>query len=160
VSGGFSLISEFLGMLLRGAYLTFHRRMQSHFSRYGVTADQFVLLALLAQEHDITQRRLAQYSYSDANTITAILNRLEQKKLVERKRCQSDRRVRRILLTAKGRRLHARLQRSVSKDHRRMEETVPAGERKRVKQWLHHVIAEMRLAPPPPARKTSIRRSS
>lgn len=145
-------ISEFLGMLLRGAYLTFHRRMQSHFSRYGVTADQFVLLALLAEEHDITQKQLTQSSYSDANTITAILNRLEQKKLVERKRSQGDARAWRILLTAKGRRLHARLQRSVSKHHRRLEETVPASERKRVKRWLHHVIAEACPSPPPRAR--------
>jgi DNA-binding MarR family transcriptional regulator len=140
------VISEFLGMLLRGAYLTFHRRMQLHFSRYGVTADQFVLLAILAEEHDITQKQLVEHSYSDANTITAILNRLEQKKLVERKRCDSDGRARRITLTSKGRSLQKRLQRGVEKHHRRLENTVPANERKRVKQWMRHMIAEMRPA--------------
>lgn len=137
------MISEFLGMLLRGAYLTFHRRMQSHFSRYGVTADQFVLLALLAEEHDVTQTQLTEHSYSDANTIAAILNRLEQKGLVERRRCKDDGRARRILLTGKGRRLESQLQRSVSKEHRRLETTLPGRESLRTKKWLRQVIAEM-----------------
>ena len=36
-----------LGVRLRGAYLTFHRRANAHFEPFGVTADQFVVLTSL-----------------------------------------------------------------------------------------------------------------
>jgi hypothetical protein len=43
-----------LARALRGAYLTMHRRADAYFARYGVTADQFVLLNLLARESAVT----------------------------------------------------------------------------------------------------------
>ena len=150
-------ISEFLGMYLRGAYLSFHRQTQAHFNQYGVTADQFVLLALLAEEPGSTQQQLARRSYSDANTIAAILNRLEKKKLVRRLHSPHDGRAWRILLTARGRNLHARLQRSVRPLHGRLDATLPGREQQRVRQWLRRVIAGM-SATPLRARKASARR--
>ena len=39
-----------IAMHLRSAYLTLHRRAQNHFSEFGVTADQYVILTLLAQK--------------------------------------------------------------------------------------------------------------
>ena len=38
-----------LGMRLRGAYLTFHRLANAHFEPFGVTADQFVVMTLMAE---------------------------------------------------------------------------------------------------------------
>ena len=39
-----------LGMLLRKAYLAFHRRANSWMLDHGVTADQFVLLTVVSRE--------------------------------------------------------------------------------------------------------------
>src|SRR5262249_25587064 len=47
-----------LAMALRGAYLTMHRKADSFFIKYGVTADQYVLLHLLARESGVTQQTL------------------------------------------------------------------------------------------------------
>jgi hypothetical protein len=44
-----------LGMLLRKAYLSFHRRANSWMLDHGVSADQFVLLTVVAREPGITQ---------------------------------------------------------------------------------------------------------
>ena len=41
--------AEDLAMALRGAYLTMHRKADSFFVKHGVTADQYVLLHLLAR---------------------------------------------------------------------------------------------------------------
>jgi DNA-binding MarR family transcriptional regulator len=96
-------------MRLRGAYLTFHRMANAHFEPLGVTADQFVVLTLLAEEEGLTQREIVARAYSDPNTIGEMLTRLEGKKLVRRERHPSDGRARIVLLTPKGRALQKRL---------------------------------------------------
>jgi DNA-binding MarR family transcriptional regulator len=96
-------------MGLRAAYLTVHRRADAHFARQGATADQFVLLALLAHRDGITQQELVRRASSDPNTVRAMLVLLEGRGLVARKRHPTDGRARCITLTAKGRRVHEKL---------------------------------------------------
>jgi DNA-binding MarR family transcriptional regulator len=98
-----------LPRLLRAAYFAMHRVSDAHFSRSGVTADQFVLLACLAEQDGITQKELARRASSDPSTIRAMLVLLEGRGLVARARHPDDTRARVVTLTAKGRRLAARL---------------------------------------------------
>jgi MarR family transcriptional regulator, organic hydroperoxide resistance regulator len=94
-----------LGMRLRGAYLTFHRMANAHFEPFGVTADQFVVLTLLAEADGVTQREVVEQASSDPNTIGEMLTRLERKKLIRRERHPRDGRARCVYLTAKGRKV-------------------------------------------------------
>jgi DNA-binding MarR family transcriptional regulator len=96
-------------MRLRGAYLTFHRMANAHFEQLGVTADQFVVLTLLAEEDGVTQRDLVAQAFSDANTIGEMLARLEKKQLVRRERHPRDARARCVFLTPRGRALQKQL---------------------------------------------------
>ncbi len=98
-----------LPRLLRAAYFAMHRVSDAHFSRHGVTADQFVLLACLAEEDAITQKELARRASSDPSTVRAMLVLLEGRGLVARRRQPDDRRARVVTLTAGGRRLAGRL---------------------------------------------------
>jgi DNA-binding MarR family transcriptional regulator len=98
-----------LGMRLRSAYLTFHRRANAHFEQFGVTADQFVVLTLLAEEDGVTQRDLVAQAFSDANTIGEMLARLEKKQFVRRERHPRDGRARCVFLTPRGRRKQKQL---------------------------------------------------
>jgi DNA-binding MarR family transcriptional regulator len=98
-----------MGMRLRGAYLTFHRMANAHFEQFGVTADQFVVLTLLAEADGVTQRDLVEQAFSDANTIGEMLTRLEKKRLVRRVRHPRDGRARCIFLTPRGRKLQKQL---------------------------------------------------
>jgi DNA-binding MarR family transcriptional regulator len=97
-----------LPRLLRAAYFAMHRISDAHFARYGVTADQFVLLACLAEEDAIMQQELARRASSDPSTIRAMLVLLEGRGLVARERDPDDSRARVVTLTAKGRRLFER----------------------------------------------------
>lgn len=135
--------SNFIGMLMRGAYLNFHRRAQAHFGKRGVTADQYVMLAVLAEEADLTQKELTRRTYSDANTVTAMLNRLEEKGLVERRACVRDGRARRVRLTRRGRALEKILEKHAALFHKSLEKTVPAKDRARIDAWFKRVIVEM-----------------
>jgi DNA-binding MarR family transcriptional regulator len=97
-----------LGMRLRGAYLTLHRCLNLTLRESGVTADQFVVLSLLAEEDGPTQGEIAQRCSSDPSTVGALLRLLEGKGLVNRRRHPEDGRARSICLTPKGRELHKR----------------------------------------------------
>lgn len=101
--------SRELPRLLRAAYFGMHRVSDAHFCAHGVTADQFVLLACLADEDGITQQELARRASSDPSTIRAMLVLMEGRGFVARTRHPGDSRARVVTLTARGRRLFQRL---------------------------------------------------
>jgi DNA-binding MarR family transcriptional regulator len=88
---------------LRAAYLALHRRCETRFAHFGVTADQFVLLATLARGHALTQRELARRMPSDPSTVRAMLVLLERCGLVQRNTHPTDARARTVTLTRAGR---------------------------------------------------------
>jgi DNA-binding MarR family transcriptional regulator len=92
-----------IAMALRAAYWAMHRQTEASLTQGGVTADQFVLLALLAEQDGITQQELVRRASSDANTIRAMLVRLEERGLVAREGHPTDGRARSVTLTRKGR---------------------------------------------------------
>ncbi len=91
-----------LPLALRTAYLTLHRRSDAVFSDYGITADQFVLLATLARGQAMTQRELAARMPSDPSTVRAMLVLLEKQGLVTREAHPTDARARTVRLTKVG----------------------------------------------------------
>jgi len=114
------LFAESLGMRLRGAYLPFHRLANAQFEACGITADQFVVLTILVEQPGLSQREIVDRAHSDANTVGAIVKRLQGKRLVKRESHPSDGRMWCIFPTALGikrqrrasdaaRELHARL---------------------------------------------------
>jgi DNA-binding MarR family transcriptional regulator len=96
-------------MGLRAAYLVMHRQTNAVLTRHGETADQFVLLGLLADQDGITQQELVRRASSDPNTIRAMLVLLEERGLVARDGHPTDGRARRVTLTRKGRQTYERL---------------------------------------------------
>ncbi len=100
-----------IAMGLRAAYWSMHRRTNARLAKHAVTADQFVLLSLLARQDGITQQQLCRRASSDPNTIRAILVLLENGGLIARGQHPTDARARRVTLTRKGRQTYARLSR-------------------------------------------------
>ncbi len=98
-----------LALALRSAYLAMHRRADAALAPFGVTADQFVLLAALADAEALTQRELARRIGSDASTVRAMLVLLEGRGLVARDPHPSDGRARRVALTPPGRRAYRKM---------------------------------------------------
>jgi DNA-binding MarR family transcriptional regulator len=98
-----------IAMSLRAAYLAMHRVVDARLSRLGVTADQFVVLNLLAQRDGITQQELVRRASSDPNTIRSMLVLLERRGLVARERHPTDGRARHVTLRAAGRETHQRV---------------------------------------------------
>lgn len=81
------------------------------FRRYGLTEAQFnVLFALKYKEGDLTQSDLGKRLVVTRASITSVLDKLEQKKLVHRASVPGNRRIYHVELTSRGRSLVERVE--------------------------------------------------
>lgn len=105
-----SRFAESFGVRLRRAYLSLHRRANAELSQqFGVTADQFVVLSLLAERDGVSQREICSRCYSDPSTIGALVRRMEGRGWVWRETDPRDGRARQVHLTDAGRQLQQEL---------------------------------------------------
>lgn len=100
-----------IAMAIRAAYLSMHRQADAVLAPFGVTANQYVILSLLAERDQVPQRDLVERAASDPNTIRPVLMTLERKGLVTRGRDPNDGRARRVGLSKKGQRVFEQLRR-------------------------------------------------
>ncbi|SEM53926.1 DNA-binding transcriptional regulator, MarR family [Pseudomonas sp. ok272] len=91
-----------LGLLLGRAALLKDRIIDTHMEPHGITAAQFKVLIILAQYGVDTPAELCRHLSLDSGSMTRMLDRLEHKDLLARKRCDEDRRLVRLVLTPEG----------------------------------------------------------
>ena len=77
---------------------------QKEFDRLnlGITIDQWVLLKIIEESKELSQRELAEKSVRDPASITRTLDILEKKELIRRENMPNSRRQYRIILTKQG----------------------------------------------------------
>jgi len=97
--------SSLLGMLLGRTEQLKNRILDTHLAPYGVTAPQFKVLVMVAQFGADTPADLCRMLSLDSGSMTRMLDRLEQKDLLARKRSEADRRQVRLVLTQEGQQL-------------------------------------------------------
>lgn len=137
------MFSESLGMRLRGAYLTFHRLANTQFEACGITADQFVVLTILVEEPGLSQREIVDRAHSDANTVGAILKRLQGKRLAKRESHPSDGRVWRVFPTELGTKRQRRASDESRDLHDQLEKLFTPKERKLLGALLSRIPPAM-----------------
>ena len=93
-----------------------HRSLRRNYDRqlktFGLTPCQFEVLMTLWSEDGIVLGELRKRVSRDGPTITGVVDRMEKKMLVQRKRDELDRRVVKVHLTAKGKNLKEELSRT------------------------------------------------
>jgi DNA-binding MarR family transcriptional regulator len=136
-----------VAMGLRTAYWAMHRRTDACLARRGVTSNQFVLLALLAEGDGITQRELVRRASSDPNTIRAMLVLLEKRGLVARDEHPTDGRALRVTLTRKGRRTYETLVADTEPLRQRLLAVFQPGETEILVRSLARISEEMASSP-------------
>ncbi len=143
-----------LALLLRRAWYglnqTFRRRIAGH----GITPDQFTILRWLSEHPDgITQRSLADLMASDANTVTAIITRMQKAGLIERRTHADDARCNLIVLCEPGRALHARIQPLASELQHQLLAAVPVTKQAVFLKQMEAVCAALDTAEGQPTTK-------
>jgi MarR family transcriptional regulator, lower aerobic nicotinate degradation pathway regulator len=136
-----------LARALRAAYWAMHRRTNAILQRYGVTADQFVLLSRLSDQDAITQQELAFRAASDPNTVRSMLVLLQKRGFVTRRRHSSDGRANLVLLTATGRRMFFAMMNATAHCRRQMLSAVIVSSPAALLRNLNQ-IAEILNSPP------------
>ena len=94
-----------LGLLLGRAAILKDRIIDTHMEPHGITAAQFKVLIIMAQFGVDTPAELCRNLSLDSGSMTRMLDRLEQKDLLSRKRSELDRRQVQLVLTTEGQRL-------------------------------------------------------
>jgi len=122
------LLPGLLGYQLRLAQLAVFRDFERSAGGLGVSPGRFGLLALVEANPGVSQSRLAHAVGLDRSTMVAVLDRLGDARLVER-RAGPDRRTNGLWLTRDGKRLLARLKRRVTAHEARIAGRLSAKER-------------------------------
>lgn len=83
-------------------YQAFGDFSQGDIKRFGLTGPEFDVLATLGNQPGMTFKDIGENTLITKTTLTGVVDRLEQKGLVERRNCPEDRRCVRAVLTEKG----------------------------------------------------------
>lgn len=133
-----------LALLLRRAWYGLNQTFRRRIAGMGVTPDQFTILRWLGEHPEgLTQRALADLMASDANTITAILTRMQKAGLIERRPHADDARCNLIVLKDKGRSVHAKLQPLASGLQEQLLAAVPVTKQAEFLKHLESVCAAL-----------------
>jgi len=124
-----------LGYQLRLAQLAVFRDFERAAGGFGISPGRFGVLALIDANPGVSQSRLAQAAGLDRSTMVAVLDRLEERRLVER-RAGPDRRTNGLWLTRGGRTLLAKLSRRVAEHEARIAARLSPAERAQLVRLL------------------------
>ncbi|UJW77409.1 MarR family winged helix-turn-helix transcriptional regulator [Rhizobium sp. SL42] len=95
-------LDDILGFHLRMANVAIYQDYSAAMCDIGLTQKQFAVLELIAANPRVSQIDIANQLSMDRATMMALVNRLEARKLIERKPSAVDRRRQELLMTADG----------------------------------------------------------
>lgn len=90
---------------LAGCYQSFERFASNDIRRFGLTTGQFDIIATLGNTRGMTPKSLCQQTLITKGTMTGVIDRLENKGLLQRKRSEADGRSLIVSLTPHGQQL-------------------------------------------------------
>ncbi len=145
-----------LPTLLRRAWYSLNQAFRRLIAHTGVTPDQFTALRCLLESgpDGMTQSELSTTMTSDPNTIAALLERMEQNKLLIRLPHDHDRRAHRIQLTPVGEVKYSEIRELAIDLQRNVLKGLPENEREHFLKQLGRVADACRESAEKTARKS------
>jgi DNA-binding MarR family transcriptional regulator len=113
------ILPDLIGYQLRLAQLAVFRDFERTVGDLGISPGRVGVLVLVSGNPGITQSRLAEAVGLDRSTLVPVLDALERRGLVERRRGK-DRRTNGLWLTVTGKRLLIRVKQRITAHERRM----------------------------------------
>jgi DNA-binding MarR family transcriptional regulator len=108
----------------------------------GISPGLFGILVIIDANPGLTQQALADAAHLDRSTVVTVLDKLEDRALVERH--AADRRSNGLFLTGDGTSLLRLLKRKVARHERRVVQNLSARERKQLVALLQRILPEKR----------------
>lgn len=113
-------------------------------SKGQISVPQFWALHYIAREKDLTVNGLAERLHRSKSSTSALLQRLENSELIKRSRSRTDQRVVLITLTAKGKRLTEKLEKSRKQGISQTYSSLTATERTQHQKMVKKVLNSAR----------------
>jgi len=125
-----------VGYLLRQAHQAFRAAAQAELAPLGLTLPQYSVLSVADAEPGLSGAGLARESMLTPQTTNEIISLLAAAGLLERRADASDRRLRRMAVTAAGRDLLSRARPAVHAVERRMTTSLGDADLALLRGWL------------------------
>jgi DNA-binding MarR family transcriptional regulator len=141
VSGRLDLdgLSDLLGFHLRLAHVAIYRDFANAMAELDLTQKQCATLQLVGANPGVSQVDLAGTLGTDRATMMAMIDRLEQRGFVVRRRSVSDRRRQELYLTDDGEAMLAKAKRAIAKHERHFTSRFTAEELKALMNALGRI---------------------
>ncbi len=98
----FGMLPSLLGYQLRRAQLIVFQNFARHLQDFDVTPTQFAVLTLIAANYGLSQRALSAAAGTDQSSLVSLLDRLQARGWIARRKSQRDRRFHVLSLTDDG----------------------------------------------------------
>jgi DNA-binding MarR family transcriptional regulator len=134
-------LSERLGFLLGRAHLAHRSIAERALASLGLGVKEFGALSVLVEEGPLSQQRLGERQGVDRTTMVAVVDALERRGLVERRRNPHDRRAYSLHATAKGRRKLSQAREAANRAEDEFLAPITPPDRRRLKQLLKALIS-------------------
>ncbi|MER6129540.1 MarR family transcriptional regulator [Streptomyces sp. NPDC001795] len=135
-----------LGYLLKHAQQRFARSSAEALAPFGIDGHELAVLVVLAGEDPLSQVEVAARLGVDRTTMVALVDGLEQRGLVERRRSVQDRRKNIVELTAAGEECLRRGERARREAERRFLAPLDEEEAASLVRALQRLVATERIA--------------
>lgn len=139
---GLGLLPSLVGYQLRLAQRAIFSDFAESVGTDAVSPGLFGILVIVEANPGLTQQALANAAHLDRSTMVTVLDKLEDRGLVERR--AADRRSNGLFLTAGGSALLRGLKRKVAQHERRIVKNLNARERTQLVALLQRILPEKR----------------
>lgn len=136
------LLPGLIGYQLRLAQRAIFADFAETVGESGVSPGLFGVLVVIGENPGLTQQALADAAHLDRSTVVTVIDKLEQRELVERR--AADRRSNGLFLSTKGSTLLRALKRKVAQHERRVVRDLSARERAQLVALLQRILPERR----------------
>jgi DNA-binding MarR family transcriptional regulator len=132
-------LSELLGFHLRLAQVAMYRDFAAAMNALDLTQQQWATLQLIGGNPAVSQVDLAATLGTDPATMMSMVDRLEQRDFLVRKRSKADRRRQELSLTPEGEAIVAKAKRIIAKHERKFKDRFTPEELKNLLEALTRI---------------------
>ncbi|MEN6461251.1 MAG: MarR family transcriptional regulator [Syntrophomonas sp.] len=132
-------LEQCFNFVLTKAQQSVHQLFKAKLAPFGVTPGQYAVLKCLWDENGQTARQIAERLYLDGSTVTGLLDRLEQKGLIEKQVDPKDRRALKVLLTDAGKELEGPLSQAIIEANEKALKELNTAQSNTLKDLLHRI---------------------
>ncbi len=138
------LLPALVGYQLRLAQIAIFRDFSSTLGELNITPGLFGVLVIIDANSGLTQNALAKATHLDRSTVVTVIDKLEQRGLVERRAAVPDRRAYALVLTTAGTKLLKRLKTLVQEHEKRLCKNLTVTQRDQLVHLLQQIFPELR----------------